>query len=159
MKSSNRVERFLNLTLSLIHPDLFQTGLGILKKLRHLKTTDAIAEEWQSVYTGVNVISNRITQAHRDSKGRPEWFDTLASYCGSNSTPRLLINNLGLDLQYSSGAVVGFCGLIFQHEVGAWGPGDRVCQAHFMRESVRARLGIPPAGWVNQSRYYQHLPS
>lgn len=126
--------------------------------LREMETTKDIANEWQSVYTGINVISNRLTPAHRDSKGRPEWFDTLANYCDGDSQPRLQITDLGLDLEYSSGTVVGFCGSIFEHEVQSWGTGDRVCQAHFMREEVRRRLNVAPASWVNQSRYYKHLP-
>lgn len=134
----------------------------MLRKLRKLETTKVIAREWQSVHTGVSVISNRLTPSHRDSKGRPEWFDTLANYCSSDlgsSAPRLLIKDLGMDLEYSSGAVVSFCGSVLEHEVGSWGPGDRVCQAHFMRESIRKRLAIPAAGWVSQSIYYQHLPN
>ena len=54
-----------------------------------------------------------------------------------------------MDLEYSSGTVVSFCGSILEHEVQTWGVGDRVCYAHFMRETVRNRLDAPPAGWVN----------
>lgn len=125
----------------------------MLQKLRAMETTTEIASEWQSVYTGIQIISNRITPAHRDSKGRAEWFDLLASYTGGGSKPHLLVHDLGLDLEYSSGTVVGLCGTIFGHEVRAWGGGDRVCYAHFMRESVRERLEVSPAGWVNQHIY------
>jgi hypothetical protein len=130
----------------------------MLQKLRAMETTTEIASEWQSVYTGIQIISNRITPAHRDSKGRAEWFDLLASYTGGGSKPHLLVHDLGLDLEYSSGTVVGLCGTIFGHEVRAWGGGDRVCYAHFMRESVRERLEVSPAGWVNQHIYGKCLP-
>jgi hypothetical protein len=150
---SNEVERFLNLTLLLINPDLFQTGLLILRRLRELKSTKALAREWQSVYTGIAIICNRVTPSHRDSKARPEWFDTLVNYSNNGSIPRLLIEDLGLDLKYSSGTVVALCGRVLKHEVRAWGVGDRVCYAHFMREAVRERLDVPPAGWVNRSIY------
>ena len=56
-------------------------------------------------------------------------------------------------MEYSSGTVVGFCGLISEHGVGFWGNGDRVCYAHFMQESVRKQLDVPPAGWVDQTMY------
>jgi hypothetical protein len=108
----------------------------MLQKLRAMETTTEIASEWQSIYTRIQIISNRITPAHRDSKGRAEWFDLLASYTGGGSKPHLLVHDLGLDLEYSSGTVVGLCGTIFGHEVRAWGGGDRVCYAHFMWESV-----------------------
>lgn len=153
MQITNDVERFINLTLSLIHPGLFQTGLTMLQELRKLDTTKDIARQWQSVYTGISIVSNRITPPHRDSRGRPEWFDTLLNCCDGDSRPRLIIKDLGLDLEYSSGTVVGFCGSIFQHEVQTWGPGDRICYAHFMRESVRKRLDVAPAGWVDRQMY------
>lgn len=153
MRLSNDLERFLNLTLALINPDLFKSGLLMLQRLRELESTTAIARQWQSVYTGISVISNRVTPAHRDRKGRPEWFDILTSYSDPFTKPRLLLEDLGLDLNYPSGTVVGLCGTIFKHEVKSWGDGDRVCFAHFMREAVRGRLESPPAGWLDQNRY------
>ena len=158
MNDTRDVEKFLNLVLSLIHPELFESGVLMLRKLRTLDTTKTIALEWQSVYTGIQIISNRITPSHCDSKGRPQWFDTLANYCGGGSAPHLLVQDLGLDLAYSSGTVVDLCGMVFRHEVRAWGGGDRVCYAHFMREAVRKRLEVHPAGWVKQSIYTRYLP-
>lgn len=143
----------MNLTLSLINPDLFRTGLDMLKSLRHTHGTEDIALRWQSVYTGIAVICNRLSPLHRDSKGRPEWFDTLLSYSDTGLSPRLFIEDIGLDLDYSSGTVVGFCGSVLQHGVESWGVGDRICYAHFMRESVRARLNVNPAGWVYKDKY------
>lgn len=157
LNATKAVERFLNLTLSIIHPDLFKSGALILQKLRALETTKDVASEWESVYTGIQIISNRITPAHRDTKGRPEWFDLLASLTGGGSIPHFLVKDLGLDFEYSSGTVVGLCGAAFEHEVQAWGGGDRVCYAHFMREAVRERLEVSPAGWVQQSIYGKYL--
>jgi hypothetical protein len=150
---SDDVEKLINLTLSLINPDLFQSGLEMLRKLRLLEQTKDIAQQWQSVYTGIAVICNRRTPPHRDGKGRAEWFDTLLNYSEPGDSPRLVIDDLGLDLDYSGGAVVAFCGSIFQHSVEFWGKGNRICYAHFMRESVRKRLGVAPAGWVYRGKY------
>ena len=157
LKVTNSVEIFLNLALSLIHPKLFKCGLLMLQQLRKMETTKGIASEWQSVYTGIQIISNRMTPAHWDSKGRLEWFDLLANFSGSGSKPRLLIEDLGLNLNYPSGTVVSLCGTVLQHEVRAWGGGDRVCYAHFMREQVRKRLQVSPAGWIEQGMYGQYL--
>lgn len=157
MEMSNEVERFVNLTLSLIHPEQFQSGLKMLQKLRGSKLTKEVAGKWQSVCTAIQIICNRKTPSHRDRKGRPEWFDFLLNYAGGDDArPRFLLHDIGLDLEYSSGTGIGFCGTILEHEVGSWGAGDRVCYAHFMRESVRNRLDVPPAGWVKQEIY---LPS
>jgi hypothetical protein len=128
----------------------------MLRKLRDLETTKGLSQEWQSVHSGIGIISNRLSPSHRDSKGRPEWYDTLLSYSDSDTRPRLLVKDLGMDLQYSSGTVVGFCGSILEHEVRSWGVGDRVCYAHFMRDSVRERLDVAPSGWVKRNIY---LPS
>ena len=153
MEISNEIERFLNLALSIIHPELFECGLQILRKLRQLDDTRQISRKWQSVYTGIAIICNRLTPSHRDSKGRLEWYDTLVSYSGCGTAPRLLIKDVGLDLEYSSGTVVSLCGTALEHEVQEWGVGDRVCYAHFMREMVRKRLDVPPAGWMNRTMY------
>lgn len=125
----------------------------MLRKLRDQDKTKEVAERWQSVYTGIAVICNRKTPPHRDSKGRPEWFDTLASYADDKTAPRFIVNDIGLDLEYSSGAVVGFCGSVLEHCVESGNVEDRVCYAHFMRESVRDRLEAPAAGWVQRSQY------
>ena len=87
MKNSKDLEAFLNLTLSLINPGLFQMGLTMLQRLRELDTTREIARKWPSVYTGISIISNRRTPSHRDSKGQPEWFNTLVSHAGKGARP------------------------------------------------------------------------
>jgi hypothetical protein len=159
IQDTHKFERFLNLTLSLIHPELFEMGLHMLRKLRKEDYTRDISREWQSVYTGISAIVNRITPGHRDSKGRPEWFDLLVNYNnkGKGSNPRLFIEDVGLDLNYSSGTVIALCGSVLKHEVRQWGGGDRICMAHFMREAVRKRLNVHAAGWVEQSTYYQYF--
>lgn len=153
LKKSNKLERFLNITLSLIHPEQFQCGLSMLRKLRQLETTRDLAVQWQSVYNGISIISNRQTPSHRDTKGRIEWYDTLVSYSNGAAKPSLSIKDIGMNLEYSSGTVIGFCGSVLEHEVKSWGIGDRVCYAHFMRESVRERLDVPPAGWAKRKMY------
>lgn len=157
IEQTKEVEKFLNLTISLIHPDLFKSGLEMLHKLRVLDSTTEVATEWQSIFTGLSVINNRRSPSHRDSKGRPEWYDLLVNYCGSGGRPRLLLEDIGMDLDYSSGAVVAFCGSVLKHEVKSWGNEERICYAHFMRESVRKRLDVLPAGWVNRSKYFPNL--
>ena len=153
LEQTNEMEILINLTLSMISPDLFQMGLSLLEKLRNSESTNSIARIWQSAYTGVAIISNRRTKSHRDNKGRPEWYDTLVSYAGAGAQPSLSTKDLGLELEYGDGTVVALCGTILEHEVSSWGDGDRVCYAHFMRESGRKRLGVPPAGWVYRNTY------
>ena len=129
----------------------------MLRKLHELEATKDIAEQWQSVYTGIAVILNRETPPCLDRGGRPEWYDTLINYSGTGGKPQLQLNDLGMDLEYSSGTVVSFCSSILEHGVRNWGASDRVCYAHFMRESVRKHLDVPPAGWVDQSTYLPQI--
>ena len=129
-------------------------GLEMLQKLCGLELTKDIAQLWQSVYTGISIICNCLTPLHRDSKGRPEWFNVLVNYSEIGSCPQLLIDNIGLNLQYSSGMGVGFCGSVFKHGVELWGGGNRICYARFMRESVRECLDVPPAKWVYREKYH-----
>ena len=68
MNDTRSAEIFLNLVLSVIHPELFESGVLMLRKLQTLDATQTIALEWQSVYTGIQIISNRLTPSHRDSK-------------------------------------------------------------------------------------------
>ena len=150
---SNNAKMILNLTLSLIHPEHFECRLLMLWKLQQLEMTKDVAWKWQSIYTGIAIISNRAMPSHHDLKERPEWFDLLLNYSGMGNRAQLLIKDLGLTLEYSTGTVVGFCRSILQHEVRSWGSSDRVCYAHFMQESVRKCLDVPPGGQVNCSLY------
>src|SRR5882762_1470469 len=61
LNATKAVETFLNLTLSIIHPDLFKSGALVLQMLWELETTMDVALEWESVYTGIQIISNCIT--------------------------------------------------------------------------------------------------
>src|SRR5882762_7491413 len=134
-----------------------KSGAHMLQKLWALETTKDVALEWESVHNGIQIISNHITPSHCDTNGQPEWFDLLASFTGGGSIPHFLVKDLGLDFEYSTGTVVGLCGAAFEHEVQAWGGGDRVCYAHFMWEAVRERFEVSPAGWVQQSTYGKYL--
>jgi hypothetical protein len=76
MKESQDLEILINLTLSIINPGLFKMGLEMLKKKKKKNAPSSryqkIAQGWQSVYSGIAIICNRVTPSHRDSKGRPE---------------------------------------------------------------------------------------
>jgi hypothetical protein len=114
-----------------------KSGAHMLQKLWALETTKDVALEWESVHNGIQIISNHITPSHCDTNGQPEWFNLLASFTGGGSIPHFLVKDLGLDFEYSSRTVVGLCGATFEHEVQAWGGGDRACYPHFLQEAVQ----------------------
>jgi len=148
-------EEYLNALMSVIHPDLHAAGERALDRLRKQDSTSEIACKWTSIFTGIQTISNRVTPSHRDSRGRPQWYD-LITVVGTGSAAKLILPGLGVDLAYTPGAVVGLCGSIIEHEVKHWGSGDRVCYAHFMRKAVLERLGCHSEAWVNIQMYRGH---
>ena len=55
----------------MLSPDQYKAGLDALEKVKtnvvNLSEDDwKIARDWPSVFTGISVISNRTTPAHRD---------------------------------------------------------------------------------------------
>lgn len=146
------VSQFLNSSLALTHPELHQAGLAALMKLRQIDETREYAREWESVFSGIAVIANRKTPAHRDHGGSYAWYDLLASI-GSYKIAELKIPDLGIRFLYTPGTVAHICGNLLTHEVDAWGEGDRICYAHFMRKNIFNRLDINEPGWSLQSAF------
>src|SRR5580704_13886868 len=77
-------ETLFNAITSLTHQALYTAGLKAKEKLGHpdqllrVNTHDNVPL-WPSVYTGVGVITNRVTPPHRDKGGCPQWYDLLVS--------------------------------------------------------------------------------
>ena len=131
---------------------MYDSGRLALEEHKKQELTGQIGKKWKSVYMGIQVISNRLTPAHRDSKGQPHWYDLLVSL-GHGGIPELSLEDLGLKLRYPTGTVVGLCGNLLKHEVKYWGHGERVCYAHFMRTAVLNTLGCSMGDWVRADDY------
>ena len=70
--------------LSIIQPLLFDMGVQALQALESdLKLCDnperlrEVLEFWHVPFSGISVISNRVTPLHCDTGGRAEWMDLL----------------------------------------------------------------------------------
>jgi hypothetical protein len=109
-------------------------------------------ELWPSVYTGMQVIVNRVTPLHRDEGGSPQHYDVLVS-TGKHMNTSLKIPELGLSFSYSAGTLVSFCGKILFHEVAGW-KGERVCFAHFVKDTVHERLELRRPTWPKVQDYF-----
>lgn len=151
MLSMSRVSGFLNKVLALTHPELYSAAAKGLEVLREQGGVKNLSIHWISVFTGINVISNRRTIKHRDRFGHLPWYDLLISV-GTYSRAKLVLDDLGAKFVYNSGTAVLLCGKLLYHEVPFWGHGDRVCWAHFMREAVLNGLGVldRKVGWVTR---------
>ncbi|EIW81840.1 hypothetical protein CONPUDRAFT_53744, partial [Coniophora puteana RWD-64-598 SS2] len=89
---------------------------------------------WQSVFTAVGVISNRISVPHLDTSGCYPWFDILFT-SGDYEGGVLDLLDIGIQFAYVPGALVPLCGKIFRHQVPKV-EGNRVCSAFYMRRNV-----------------------
>jgi hypothetical protein len=152
LQASASLQKISNDILSLIHPNLYQNAMDALNVLRQKKITAETANAWHSAFTGIAVIANRRTLPHRDRLGSEAWYDILFAL-GSYENAKLVMSEIGLSMDYSSGTAVALCGKVFKHEVQEWGDGDRICYAMFMRHKVLERLGCHFVGWSTMDKY------
>lgn len=144
----------LSAILRVMHPDQFQAGKSALEKLRGQPDLAEVLDKWSSVFTGVAVISNRITPGHRDTGGRLPWYDLLATV-GNYHDAEFELSTLGIKLRYNPGTVIAVAGKTLEHGMPSF-KGERVCYAFFMKESVHERMRVEAPGWMTH-RYYQDL--
>jgi hypothetical protein len=139
--------------LAVIHPKLYDAGRQTIKRLRDTPGVDPqdVLSRWASAFSGVAVISNRLTPAHRDAGSRFNWYDILVTL-GSYRNCNLKLPGLGISLEYGPGTVVGILGKVLEHEVpGA--EGDRVCYAYFMKNNVHEWAKVPASDWMHAKDY------
>lgn len=144
--------------LGVIHPDLYDAGIQALRTIIQdptvVKEHSAVLNlltAWTSPYSAYSVISNRVTDIHRDVYARPEWYDLLATL-GNYSGGRFELPGIGITLDYPPGTLVGICGKVLMHGVPEVN-GSRVCIAHYMRDDVHDMLKIPAPSWMKVARY------
>lgn len=93
------MELLFNGITALTSVELYNAGVQAAEKIQSGKYTDRShpnGQLWPSCYTGISVISNRITDAHRDRGGCDEWYDLLVS-AGTHS--KALLQVCGSNLQ------------------------------------------------------------
>ena len=134
--------------LAVVHPHQYNAGFEMLTNMRchpnMLREPDAllrVLSAWHFPFTGVSIICNRQTPAHRDAQANPYWYDVLATL-GSYEDLDFHLTGLGLSFSYRPGTVVALCGKILCHAAEKIQQGDRVCFAWFMRDDVRKYLGV-----------------
>lgn len=143
----------LSAILAVIHPRLYDAGWETTRSLRDRPEIcpPDILSKWASVFTGVAVISNRSTPAHRDGHSRYNWYDILATL-GNFRKCNLELPGLGISLEYGPGTVVGISGMLVEHAVDSF-EGDRVCHAYFMRDDVHEWAGVAGSNWMDTTCY------
>ncbi|KAG1826373.1 hypothetical protein EV424DRAFT_1285766, partial [Suillus variegatus] len=79
---------------------------------------------WPSIFSGLEIIANRVTFSHRDAGGSPSLLDLLVSL-GRNHHATLALADLKAELDYSPGTMVYISGRVLEHSVGPWLNGER----------------------------------
>jgi hypothetical protein len=152
------VNFLLNAILAITHRRLYLAGYEATDQLMHPENLDIEIQThenvqlWNSVFSGLAVISNRISPRHRDSGGCPSWYDLLLS-AGTHTSAFLELNDIGTRLSYKPGTVDLICGKILSHSLSKWGGGERICIAAFMREVVHDRLDVYDPNWCFRGSY------
>lgn len=141
----------LSAMLKIMHPELYHAGREAMQALAGVTKTPEVLVQWASVFNAVQIIANRETPLHRDSKSRAPWYDLLASI-GSYSNCIMEFPGIGVSINYLPGTVVAFSGKVLRHGVGAC-TGERICYAYFMRDSVHRSLTVKAPHWMECSHY------
>ena len=147
----------LNAIIALTHRPLYLSGYDAISQLKSPDinlnvNTHAHVHSWNSVFSGISVITNRITPKHLDTGGDSTGYDLLLS-CGTHRKAYLHLDDVKARLSYSPGTVDMVCGRILNHSLPDWSGGERICVAHWMRCEVHDRLEVFKAGWSWHSRF------
>jgi hypothetical protein len=147
----------LNAVIALTHRALYHAGHEAISTLKtspkspNIQTHDH-AQSWKSVFSGISVITNRITVRHRDNGGLSPWYDLLFS-SGTHQDAYLHLDDIHAKLSYLPGTAVLVCGKILSHSLPEWQGGERICIAHWMRHEIHHRLSVYCPEWCRFSSY------
>ncbi|KAG2352438.1 hypothetical protein BDR07DRAFT_1253995, partial [Suillus spraguei] len=79
---------------------------------------------WPSIFSGLEVIVNRVTLSHRDPGGAPTLYDLLVSL-GKGHAAKMRLADVQAELDYFPGTMLFICGIILEHSVQPWVDGER----------------------------------
>jgi hypothetical protein len=156
---AKNVELLHNAILALISPDLYWKGFEAVDQLlqgNFLPKPCQVIQHWTSAFSAWQVISNRITPAHRDMGAAPMVYDLLTC-AGTYKHSLFHVHDLGARFHYTPGTVVALCGRVLRHEVKDWHGGDRICVAHYMRDSIHNRMRVSRPTWPVMDEKYRSL--
>ncbi|KAG1900009.1 uncharacterized protein F5891DRAFT_953041 [Suillus fuscotomentosus] len=111
IKSMRRPSLLALAALRVMHPSLYWSSLRTTLEVGHWAYSSGQTKmyerirHWALVFTGVAVMANHQSPAHRDPKCCPEWFDLMTSVSNYRSA-RMTLHNLGIELMYDSGVMV-----------------------------------------------------
>jgi hypothetical protein len=96
---------------------------------------------WPTIYSGMDVIANRLTPEHCDKGGALSFYDHLISF-GQGHDARLRLHDLNAEFAYQPGTSVLFPGKVLTHSVPEWSKGERLVIAHYAKDDMQNRLEV-----------------
>jgi hypothetical protein len=155
----SNAEILINAVTALTNRQMYHIGMEAINQLedevdqRWRETWHANLALWPSIFSGLGVIVNRMTPSHRDRGASAQVYDLLVSL-GTHTSAILNLSDVQAQLRYHPGTIVLVCGRVLRHGVETWMGGDRICWAHYVRDNVHNRLGLPRPNWVDIDNYY-----
>ncbi|KAF7984919.1 hypothetical protein HWV62_9819, partial [Athelia sp. TMB] len=141
-------ELFINSVTSVMNPQLYSSGLQAIQTIQG----DCPHIPWHSVWSAMALIVNRETPYHRDTGGSISMHDVLVS-AGTHQDCYIEVAELGAEFSYLPATMLGLAGKALKHRVKSWAGGERICSAHFMRDEVHNRFGLPRPAWPLWDNY------
>jgi hypothetical protein len=135
----------LSALLSVIHLQLYLWATEVIRALEQTEDFGEAIHQWPSVFSGMQLIANRMTHEHWDFKSQLEWYDILV-IIGPYLEAWMTVPNIRVWLKYDSSTVISLSGQVLQHAVQSFN-GERVCYADFMRSNVHERMRVCNSGW------------
>ncbi|KAG1873176.1 hypothetical protein F4604DRAFT_1582643, partial [Suillus subluteus] len=155
--SMQRAALLASAALWVMHPKLYWASVTTQINLARWAVEHGLSDMciclhfWALVLNCASVICNRQCPLHRDPRSAPEGFDIMTSighYCDGLMT----LSNLGIQLQYNSGVMVGCSGHNVRH--GVTYTGDCIVWAWFMRDSLHNFVGTPRPSYAGYTDVY-----
>jgi hypothetical protein len=142
----------ISILISPQHHSIGMQAITILQQGKQLENKNDNIMMWNSMYSGIEVIVNRVTPTHRDPQAAPTMYDLLVS-AGTHQDAWLNLPDVNTRLSYKPCTVVALTGRVLRHGVPSWEGGERICYAHFIRDNVHDRLQLQRPDWVSNARY------
>lgn len=155
LRAISNTEIVVNAISALCARELYQIGMAATHALKYDNWVNKWYENinlWTSAFSGIQAIVNRSTPSHRDSGASGAMYDLLFS-AGTHEYAEVILRDLQAKMVYLPGTVVLVCGRVLRHAVPTWSGGERICIAHYMRDNVHNRLGLPRPDWVDIGVY------
>jgi hypothetical protein len=112
-------------------------------------------QSWPTVYSGMDIIVNRLTPRHYDAGGADSFYDHLVGL-GQEHNANFLLPDFHGTFAYQPGTSILFSGAVLAHECPEWNIGERIVIAHYTKDEVQDRLQVArPAlptqlGWLSK---------